>query len=360
MNEGLGSVGDVGVDGTHEEVRGVSLWPFATAIARYVYIVLGLPLVFATWAGVRALQAPRQYEASAAFAPQQGSPAQAGLGQLASQFGIALPAGNTVSPQFYADLLQSREVLRQAVVSTYHVTWPTVFDGGLVKYFRIDLPSRDDAVAAAVESLKGSVIVRTDRNTGVVHFTVQTAYPALSEQLAERLLELVNDFNLQRRQTQGRAEREFVEQRLAVAQRDLADSEEALLRFLRGNRWVADSPELVAEQARLQRVVTLRQQIYIGLAQSLEAAKIEEVRNTSVITIIERPEGFVALKARRVVDRVILALFLGGLLGVGLSLGLDFLLRASRERSPGYAEFAAEARSTMARASRLFAGRTRG
>ncbi|MFI5398665.1 MAG: GNVR domain-containing protein [Candidatus Binatia bacterium] len=200
----------------------------------------------------------------------------------------------------------------------------------------------------AVKTLRGLLTVRTDRVTGVVRFDVHTRDRDLSLGIADRLLELINDYNLRRRQSQARAEREFVEQRLALAQSALTTGEAALSDFSRRNRRFADSPELVAEEARLQRQVSLRQQLYVTLAQSYEAAKIEEVRNTAVITIVDRPAGFVEPMSRGAVRNTTLALLVGGFVAVALALVSENLTSAQERGSQDFLEFVAIWRDMLA------------
>jgi len=261
------------------------------------------------------------------------------LGQLASQFGLTLPTARARSPQFYADLLKSRDVLREVSTTTYLVSGDDPFRGDLIAYLTIRERDREAAIALAVKALRRIVTVNTDRVTGLVLFQVDTKSRELSLQIANRLLELVTDYNLRRRQTQARAERVFVEQRMAEVKSDLTGAEQALADFLARNRRISDSPQLAADEQRLQRQVNLRQQVYLSLAQNYEAAKIEEVRNTPVITVVDRPEGFVEPKARGTVNKVILALFAGVFLAVGIAFVQDYLAGQRRDGYVGYQEF---------------------
>jgi uncharacterized protein involved in exopolysaccharide biosynthesis len=325
----------------------VSLWSYATVLLRWGRLVIVLPLAGALVAGVISLSTPREYRASASFVPQDPAASQPGLSLLASQFGISVPRASTTSPQFYADLLASREILRGVVETPYAALQRPGRTGDLVEYFNIRSADRDAAVIDAVRSLRETMRVRTDRNTGVVHFEVHTPDPALSLQIADRLVELVNDFNLRRRQSQARAEREFVEQRLALAQDSLRAAEEALAAFFRSNRRFSDSPTLVGEEARLQRQVNLRQQVYVTLAQSHEAAKVEEVRNTAVITVIERPQGFVEPEPRGTIRKVIVGMFLGGFLAFGIAFGAEYARRAREAGPEDFQEFVTLSRGVL-------------
>ena len=69
---------------------------------------------------------------------------------------------------------------------------------------------------------------------------------------------------------------------------DLDHAQGALTDFLRRNAR-AESPELRAEQLRLERVVATQQHLYELLAETYERSKIDEVRDTPVFTVVEQP-----------------------------------------------------------------------
>jgi uncharacterized protein involved in exopolysaccharide biosynthesis len=72
----------------------------------------------------------------------------------------------------------------------------------------------------------------------------------------------------------------------------------------------------------------MREQVYVTLAQAYEQAKLDEVRNTPVITVVEEPEAPVRPDPRGVVTSGIL----GGLAGVAVGLAIAFARRAVRGR----------------------------
>jgi uncharacterized protein involved in exopolysaccharide biosynthesis len=151
--------------------------------------------------------------------------------------------------------------------------------------------------------------------------------------VAERVLDLVHRFNLETRQSQALAERRFIEARLAETERELVASEGRLQAFLERNRRYDNSPDLRFEYERLQRQVGLRQQVYNSLSQSYEQAKIEEVRNTPVLTVVEPPVRPVEPDSRGLLPKALIGLFLGGFLAVGLVAGRE-LVRETRHQTP--------------------------
>ena len=322
----------------------ISIWTYVNIALRRRYLILLISLGGAALVATSTLLSPRQYVASASFLPQERTTQQAGgLGQLAAQFGIAAPQAEMNSPQFYADLLKSREILRDVVEGQYDMGDSR---GDLVAYFRLSY-DRETSVARAVQKLSDITTVAPDRN-GVVRVAVETTIPELSLQLINRSLQMLNDYNLERRQSQARAEREFVERRLGLAKDSLTASEDALLEFYKRNRSLGDSPELVAESQRLQRKVTFEQQLYLTLAQSHESAKLEEVRNTPVITVVERPEGFVLPQARHTIRKTIVAFLLSSFMALAVALLSESWRGVRRSASSDYQEFQTLYRDTIA------------
>jgi capsular polysaccharide biosynthesis protein len=63
----------------------------------------------------------------------------------------------------------------------------------------------------AVDRLREAISTSAvDRETGVVRLTVSATHPALSEQIAQRLLELLNEFNTEARQSRAQEEGRFI------------------------------------------------------------------------------------------------------------------------------------------------------
>lgn len=293
------------------------------------------------------LLGPRSYTATASFTPESGEGQAGSLSGLASQFGINVPTGEAgQSPQFYADLLESRELLREAVLTEYDVeTEPDRAEGDrlqgdLVALLEIEANTRRLAVANAIRSLRDIVSVTTSPETGVVELSVTTRWPDLSRQVADRLIKLVNQFNLETRKTQAAAEREFIEGQVARAESALHAAEDSLEAFLERNRRYQNSPELTFRYERLQRQVNLRQQVFTSLSESYEQAKINEVRNTPVITVVEPPELPARPDRRRLALKGVLGLMLGGMAGVFWAFGREMMATSRKADPDEYAEFA--------------------
>jgi uncharacterized protein involved in exopolysaccharide biosynthesis len=258
---------------------------------------------------------------------------RAGLANLAGQFGIALGSlgGASEPPQLYADLLETREVLAPIARDSFTVDAAGRGREPLSEFFGVRESQPDLVLDNTLRILRRDVIFSTvaARTTGMISVSVRTKSPQVSYQLAQRLIAGLNNFNLVTRQSQAHQERLFVEARYAAERASLREAEDALQRFLQANRQFSNSPQLTFDRDRLQREVTLHQQIVTTLAQQYEDARIREVRDTPVITVIERP----VVAARPDPQMRGLRLLLTTAAGFGIGVLLAFL-RDMRERSP--------------------------
>jgi uncharacterized protein involved in exopolysaccharide biosynthesis len=311
---------DVSASPTAEE--GLSLDALVRAFLRWRTLIVGLGLLGGVTAGAVALLSPRTYSSSATFIPQGSEASTSGLALAAGQLGIRVGGGGgTWGPPVYVELLHSNALLAPIALDTVTVTEEgrrtTIADVLRVPANKNRLLRAENAVSA----LAGVVRVAEIKPLGAVEVSVKTRWPSVSLALAERLVSGVNQFNLERRRTQATAERQFVEIQTAEAQTTLRQAEDRLLTFLQRNRAIAGSPELAFERDRLQRDVSLRTQVYTSLLQNLEEARMREVRDTPVITILEPPRLPVMSDGRRTVQRIIL----GGFIGVAFGVLIGFL-----------------------------------
>jgi uncharacterized protein involved in exopolysaccharide biosynthesis len=103
------------------------------------------------------------------------------------------------------------------------------------------------------------------------------------------LLGLVNAFVGRDLRTRASATRRFLQDRLGQVESELVLQQDKLRAFLEANREYQNSPMLQFRQAELQRDLDLKRDIYLSVARSLEEARMNEVRDTPLISIIDRP-----------------------------------------------------------------------
>ncbi len=147
------------------------------------------------------------------------------------------------------------------------------------------------------------------------------------------MVQLVNEFNLRTRQSQAAAERRFIEHRVEQVRSEFRAAEDDLQNFLQNNRAFQNSPELLFQHDRLQREVSMQQQVFTNLMQSYEQARIAEVRNTPVITVVEKAEVPVMSDRGGLRIRILIGAFLGLLLGSFTAFFREYARRKQERQS---------------------------
>jgi uncharacterized protein involved in exopolysaccharide biosynthesis len=317
---------------------------------------LGIVAVLATVLG-KSL-GPRTFTSESVFLPQSraGSP----VGGLAAQLGLAVAtAEGGYSAAFYADLLKSRPMLDSLLATpsdddgAVSTTAPPLLDrlvpGG---------PNDRERRLRGVKAMARAVTVSVNQRTGTIRIEMSLRWPGLARGANTRLLELLNQFNVNTRQSQARAEREFAERRLDHVEASLHATEDRLQSFLERNRTYRNSPALTFQQERLVRDVELQRQLRASLAQVLEQAKIDEVRDTPVFTILEPPTEPPLPDPRRRARWGLLALVGGMTAGVLLAYGVSYLQQGSPGAEHDVRRLLRETGADLVRPWRLLFGRT--
>jgi uncharacterized protein involved in exopolysaccharide biosynthesis len=319
----------------------LSLLRLANVLLRHRWLVLRWTLlVFAAVVGLT-LVLPRTYTARSSFMPQARKP-NSSLTGIAAQFGLVMPTADAAqSPAFYADLLTSRGILGSLMDSTFEFrTDEGTVQGSLADYYESKGATPALRRDAAIRELAEDIEATTVQKTGVVNLEVTMREPALALQVNRRLLDLLNQFNLRTRQSQAGEERRFTERRLAEVRQDVRAAEDRLQQFMQRNRDMRNSPELTFQADRLQREVMMQQQVYTTLAQAYEQAKIEEVRDTPVITQVEQPELPVRPDRRGLVVKGVLGLLVGLLIGSAFAFWKSYTANTAGLRTGEASEFA--------------------
>lgn len=317
----------------------ISLLGLAAVLLRWRRTIVAAGLLGVVIGLAMGVWTPRLYRSSATFIPEGSEGASSGCALAASQFGVRVPmGGGTWSAPVYVELLRSRTFLEPIALDTV-----TVAEAGGRRVALMDLlkiKSSDPAtrIGSTVGALRGMIQANEFKELGAVKLSVTTAWPSVSLAVANRLVREVNRFNVETRKSQATAERQFAEQQALEAEHVLRVAEDRLQAFLQGNR-IIGSPEQELDRDRLQRDVALRLQVYTSLLQSREEAKIREVRDTPVITVIEETRLPLSSEPRRSTLKGLLGGIAGTMLAVLGAFAAEAVARARRTPSPDTEDF---------------------
>ncbi len=319
----------------------------ANLVLKHVRFIVATGLVTAILTGALVLVLPRRYRAEGSFVVDQRVETRipGNLAALAGQFGFALPTDAAESPQFYAELLRSREVTDAVLLSRFAAGSDSAT---LLELIEVTGSSRADSLFKARRKIAKRLAVAVDGRTGLVKVSFTANKPELAAAVVNRYLELLNAYNLETRQSRARRRREFVETRVAAANSELRAAEERLKTFIERNRLWEQSPELRLEHDRLQREVQVAQEVYLTLKREYETARVEEVNDTPVLTVVDSAVPPVRHAWPRRRFSVSVALALGLALGLAAALLREYLARLRREGSAELEEFEGRLRRLMA------------
>ena len=287
----------------------------AVALLRERGLIIAITALATVIAVVVAVLRAPSYTSTAQFFPEGQRPPTGTAGAIATQLGMNLPNVDALnSAQIYPDIIGTPAFL-QRVAQAKYLPGGATDSVTLVELYGGSAQSPGLRQAEAVARLSRLISVSPAVRSGIVTLTARAGDPQLAYQIAERVLYEVRQFNLVRRQSRARAERLFVERRLDEMRAELRETEDRIQVFLQQNRDFSRAPELALAYSRLERQATLQRALYTSLAQSYEQAKIEEVRDTPVFTVLSPPELPLWADARGRVRLVLTGILAGLLLG---------------------------------------------
>lgn len=297
------------------------------AIALHLRIVVLLPIVlFVIALGVRVV-VPLGYRSESRVYPPPSGAAGSRFAGIAAQFGVSLGGlGGSSDPlALYDELLGAQEILRTVLLSE-HVD-PERIESGVADGRRLldilSSPGGDSTqrMQRGVEQLRRRIEVTVNKDAGTIRIRVIMPERVLAERVNRLLLSTVNAAAVEMHRSKAERERVFIEERMSMARRELDAADVRVIAFYSKNRQVPAGSTIEVELSRLQREAGLRKEVFVALAQSYEQARIEEVRNTPVFSIIDAPES-TAVPRGRTRDSLIW-IMIGFVLAVSYSVGVE-------------------------------------
>jgi uncharacterized protein involved in exopolysaccharide biosynthesis len=320
------------------------LLDYAWVLSRHRRTILGIAAVAAVLTLVISFLLPTRWTAEAGFIPETSTSIQlpTGINALAGELGFSLPSGDpTSSPDFYAAVTESRSLLEQTLMTRFRVPGAAASDSApLIDILGIENDDPRQRMEDGVEWMQDHSSSKVDAKTGVISLDAEMPDPDLSASVVSRMVALLNEFNQRTRNERARERRRFTEARTADAQKDLTAAEDDLRAFLIRNRSFENSPQLVFEQQRLDRQVQIRQDVYQTLRREYEVARIDEVNNTPVLTVVDAPTPPAKPSSPRRVRMTLVALVLGLLVGTSYAFVREYMKRSQELEPAAYERLA--------------------
>jgi len=253
------------------------------------------------------------------------------LGAAAAMLGMSGGSDAGIGGYKANDIIKSRKI-RTALAKQLWQTDEYKSPVDLYTIWKIKGTSDADKLDKLLLRLEKSVTVAEEKKSNfissasasLVTVTVKTGDRELSKNIANKITELTNDFMQQARNKNIKESIVFIEQRLKDNKKELTEAEENLKQFKKSNQIVV-SAELQLELARLQREVTIKQEVYLTLVKQKEMSLIDVVKQSNVISVLDeavRPEKKVSPKRAQI---VVISLFMGFVLGIVIIISRNML-----------------------------------
>tara|TARA_B100000676_G_scaffold239275_1_gene239874 strand:- start:1202 stop:2371 length:1170 start_codon:yes stop_codon:yes gene_type:complete len=142
-------------------------------------------------------------------------------------------------------------------------------------------------IEKATKRFKDHVKVTEDRMSGLIRVSTTFQDPFIASAIANFIGKQVEVYIQKENSAQSTKEKIFISDRLSIVKKELEQTESALKNFKERNRGYEESPELFMIFSQLFREVEAKKQVYLTLQQQLELARIEEVKQSPIIHILD-------------------------------------------------------------------------
>lgn len=270
----------------HSSERELSLRSLLLDVWRHRLIVLLVTAFCLAAALLYAVVRVPLFTARVTMLPQSESSDVGVLGRLASFAGTPL-GGSDSYEGLYLEILRSDRLIKDLLDHN----WETSGSDGittLYKFFDVD-QSDPVAVQQFKDKLRNEVIhfYREKLNGFMVLKVTIPRDPSLAAEMANFLVERLDNYNREFRTLKARRQREFVDSRLAQVERELTDAELSRAEFAASNKGYSSSPELMRQLGELEREVQAQTSIWIELRRQLEMAKIDEHKEIVSVDVLD-------------------------------------------------------------------------
>ncbi len=245
-------------------------------------------IIFITFAAmllvsVKVLLEPNQYSSSASLLPTGNSSNVNELGKLAGFINGNISDEN--SSELYPVILSSRLIQEAILTKRYEFTnQGRSMVLSLPEYFETDNPDQQR------QSLSSITKIKTDQNTGCIYLAVETEYPGLSQAVLSAYLFELENYNLFKRNSQGKRNAVYLANQIREIKDELTASENRLESYRLANQNWSNStdPTILKEARRLGREVEFLSHRYLNLIDQHEIARQETQNDLPIVAVLDQ------------------------------------------------------------------------
>jgi uncharacterized protein involved in exopolysaccharide biosynthesis len=230
---------------------------------------------------------PHYFKATATLLPETEKGKLSGFSQfadVAKLTGVSIP-GSEIA-RLYPSIVMSETILRSVIEKRYYSV--RLNDSvNLLSYFEQTKGMPDENMYESLDIMKGLLTASVDGKTSIVALSLEMKEPVLAAAVLNEIVRQLDEFIRTKKITNATEQRKWIDQRLKEVEVELRNAEEALKNFREKNRIVEGSPQLRLIQERLGREVQVKTTVFVELKRQYELARIEEIKNVTVVNILD-------------------------------------------------------------------------
>ena len=269
----------------------ISLSDILLVLAKQLKLLIITPLVFGVITAFYVLfMVGPTYVSSAKIMSSSGGSSTSQLQGLAAQFGVAVPGGSEGAQWVYPEIVKSRTLAKSVLKRKFDTE-----KYGPQKSLLQILTYGDEEPTVSIDTLEihgaNALIgmIEIESQGSFYNLSVSTFEPQFAADLCAVLIEELDRHQREYKTEKVKETRLFIEGRIIDIQKELESAEENLKVFRDRNRQIGQSPALLLEQQRLTRETSVLTGVFTTLKQQLEMTKIEEVKESTLIQVLDPP-----------------------------------------------------------------------
>jgi len=315
----------------------ISLSDILIIIASYIKVIIITPTILCILSIIYAIFiAQPLYESTSKIMSSSSGGSMGGSDALgiAATFGISIPMGASEPEWVYSEIIKSRTLARSMLKRKFNTEKYGPNKSLLQILTNVNKSPKYDINALefiAVDNFLGMISLSEDKISNIFTITISAFEPVFSYELNSALIEELDLHQRKYNKEKTSETRQFIEERIVETKKDLENAEEALKNFNDRNRRIENSPALQLERLRLSREVTVLTGVFTTLKQQNETTKIEELKDSDYVIIVDKPEVPIFRSSPQRKRIVIIAGFIGIGLGIFISFIIEYFTNTEKE-----------------------------
>ena len=319
----------------------ISVIDILLIITKNLRIIITVPIIFCILMiiNVQFFVQP-VYESKVKFMSSSGNNEVSQAFGIASQFGINLSSNQQREPMWlYPEIIKSRTLARSMLNRKFN----TEKYGSQKDLLQIITYGNNDPSMSHNKIIKAGIdavinMIRVVDKQSYYVLIVTASEPTFARDFAIAVIEELDIYQKQYYKAKNSKAKQFIRERIADTEKELQKSEEALKNFRDRNRRIENSPALLLEQQRISREVAVLTGVFTTLKQQLETTKIEEVKDSKYVIVLDPPEAPLQRSRPKKKVMVIWAGIVGFILGIVISFFKEFVINNYLENDEKFTE----------------------